>query len=57
MDLQNAEFDALTKLTERWRVLREVAVVDDDYPQERRRYEAALEDFIRALRANGRLKA
>lgn len=32
IDLQNKEFDALTALAEQWRLLSQVAVVDDDYP-------------------------
>lgn len=52
--LQNAEFDALTKLCECWRVLQQVAVVDDDYPVMRYKYEKALGDFLTACKANGR---
>ena len=52
--LQNNEFDALTVLAEQWRLLRQVAVVDDDYPAYRHRYEGALKTFIDAARANGR---
>ncbi len=54
IELQNKEFDALTALTERWAELRQVAVVDDDYPTYRQRYERALTAFIDALKANGR---
>lgn len=54
IDRQNKEFDALTKLTERWRVLQQVAVVDDDYPAERHKYEGALKDFLQACKENGR---
>ena len=54
IELQNKEFDALTALAENWAVLRQVAVVDDDYPLYRNRYERALTTFIDALRANGR---
>lgn len=52
--LQNAEFDALTKLAEAWRILQHVAVVDDDYPDYRHKYEQALRAFIAAWLANGR---
>jgi len=55
IDRQNAEFDALTKLTKQWETLQRVAVVEDDYPEYRHRYEGALRDFIVALKNNGRL--
>lgn len=55
LDRQNKEFDALTELAKRWGALQQVAVVDDDYPQYRHRYEGALKDFIGAIRENGRL--
>lgn len=50
--LQNAEFDALTKLAERWASLRQVAVVDDDYPEYRHYYESAMQTFLEAVSAN-----
>ena len=53
IDLQNAEFDTLTKLAERWGTLKQVPVVDDDYPAYRHRYEGALRDFLAAVNANG----
>lgn len=56
IDLQNAEFDALSVLAEEWRKLRQVAVVDDDYPEARHYYESALKAFIEAADANGRIK-
>lgn len=56
IDLQNAEFDALEKLIEKYKTLCTVAVVDDDYPEYRHYYESALKTFIDALRANGRIK-
>lgn len=56
IDLQNAEFDALTRLAEEWRKLQQVAVVDDDYPEARHYYEGALKDFIKACDANGRIE-
>lgn len=52
LDPQNAEFDALTRLGEKWQALQRVAVVDDDYPEARHGYEAALRDFVQALRVN-----
>jgi hypothetical protein len=55
LERQNLEFDALTTLAEHWNKLREVAVVDDDYPEYRRRYEVALQQFIEALKINRRL--
>ncbi len=54
--LQNEEFDALTRLSEAWRILQNVAVVDDDYPEYRHKYNGALKDFISALKANGHFK-
>lgn len=56
IDRQNREFDALAELSKRWAALQRVAVVDDDYPEYRHRYEGALKDFIRALEDNGRLE-
>lgn len=54
IDLQNAEFSALTALAEEWAKLRSVAVVDDDYPRARHHYEGAMRTFIAAAAANGR---
>src|SRR5262247_1353824 len=56
MDLQNREFDALTALAERWRILQGVAVVDDDYPEQRHKYEIAMRTLVEALVANGRVE-
>lgn len=53
LQLQKDEFDRLDDLVKAYRVL--PPVVDDDYPEMRFRYEAALRDFIFALEANGRL--
>jgi len=55
IDRQNAEFRALDKLVEAYRVHNTVAVVDDDYPEVRHRYEGAVKTFIDAIRANGRI--
>jgi hypothetical protein len=54
--LQNAEFDALEVLIKSYQRLREVAVVEDDYPEYRHYYERAIRMFIHALRENGRLE-
>jgi len=56
IELQNKEFDALTALAKQWSTLKQVPVVDDDYPKYRHRYEGAVKDFIIAIRANGRLE-
>jgi hypothetical protein len=54
IELQSKEFDALTVLAEKWSTLRNVAVVDDDYPEYRHYYESALRAFMEALAENGR---
>jgi len=54
LDLQNAEFDALTELCKAWSVLQVVGVVDFDYPRVRHVYEGRLKTFLAACRANGR---
>jgi hypothetical protein len=54
MELQNKEFEVLNKLTSAWSILQNVAVVEDDYPHVRHKYEAALQDFVEAIDANGR---
>lgn len=54
MVLQNAEFDALERLMATTNGLFQTAVVDDDYPEMRHRYEGALHDFLQACKANGR---
>jgi hypothetical protein len=54
MELQNREFDALTALADEWAKLRNIAVVDDDYPRARRIYETKMQDLIDATDANGR---
>ena len=55
LDRQNKEFDALTTLAAKWNILRNTAVVDDDYPEMRHYYESAMKDFINAIRENGRI--
>jgi NTP pyrophosphatase (non-canonical NTP hydrolase) len=54
IERQNAEFDALTKLTKQWSRLQMTPVVDDDYPAVRAEYEAALRTFMEAIQKNGR---
>lgn len=54
MITQKAEFDAFEKLAERWRIMRNVAVVDDEYPRVRHEWESALATFCEAMQANGR---
>lgn len=56
MKLQNEEYVALKALAKAYHDgICKVAVVDDDFPHVKHRYEGALQDFIRALRANGRI--
>lgn len=50
METQRAEFEALDALTKAAKVL--PAVVDDDYPLMRSRYETALFNFLRAVVLN-----
>lgn len=54
LDKQNREFDALTELGKAWSTLQQVAVVDDEYPAYRHKYEGALKTFLDAVRANNR---
>lgn len=56
IERQNREFDALTALAHKWASLRQVAVVDDDYPEVRHYYESALQTFLDACEANGRFR-
>jgi NTP pyrophosphatase (non-canonical NTP hydrolase) len=54
--LQNLEYDALQKVIQAYQNgIQKCAVVDDDFPEVKRRYEAALRDFIQALKNNGRI--
>jgi hypothetical protein len=53
--LQNAEFAAARALAEALRIHDTVAVVDDDYPEVRHKYESAVRTLIDAFRANGRI--
>lgn len=49
---QGAEFDALRQLTKCFDSL--PAIVDDDYPAARHRYEGAITAFLQAAKENGR---
>lgn len=55
--LQRAEFDAADKLASALRAHNMTAVVDDDYPEVRHRYESALATLVAAMKANGRFEA
>lgn len=48
-----AEFEALNKLGKAFIAL--PPIVDDDYPEARYKYECALDGFLRAAKANGRV--
>ncbi len=54
IELQNKEFDALKYLLERYNTLMNTAVVDDDYPEMRHKYESALSHFLECCGENGR---
>ncbi|KKL23776.1 hypothetical protein LCGC14_2422050, partial [marine sediment metagenome] len=49
---QTAEFDALDKLVEAYRQLTLIAVVDDDYPEVRHKYESTLRTFLKVTTVN-----
>jgi hypothetical protein len=51
-ELQRKEFDAMGYLAQAWRALEMTAIVEDDYPLVRGRYESAVNTFIRARDAN-----
>jgi hypothetical protein len=53
METQKVEFDMLESLCASKRAL--PAVVDDDYPEARKKYETALDLFLVACSANGRV--
>lgn len=55
MDLQRLEFEAADTLATQIERLNNTPIVDDDYPMVRHHYEGALQAFIKAIRANGRL--
>lgn len=54
LELQGREFRALDALIKTYRNL--PAVVDDDYPEMRYRYDGALTTFLEACKANGRFE-
>ncbi len=53
LQIQSKEFAALVNLYKAYKNL--PAVVDDDYPEMRHRYEQEMRNFIEAIEANGRL--
>jgi NTP pyrophosphatase (non-canonical NTP hydrolase) len=53
MDSQKAEFDVLDELIKSYKNL--PAIVDDDYPAMRHKYEGAMYRFIEAIKNNRRL--
>lgn len=53
MQTQEDEFDMFVTLMRAYNNL--PAIVDDDYPECRHRYEGALQQFIKALKANSRI--
>lgn len=54
IEQQNREFNTLDKLIIAWNRLKQTAVVEDDYPEMRHYYEAAIKDFLIACKENGR---
>jgi hypothetical protein len=54
MELQTREFDTLDYLISALKHL--PAVVDDDYPEMRHKYDSALTTFLEACKANGRFE-
>lgn len=52
IQLQRAEFDAAFEFREAVNAIGQVAVVDDDYPAVRHRYEGALRNLLAAVKAN-----
>jgi hypothetical protein len=54
IDRQNKEFTALNQLVKSWETLKQIAVVDDDYPRFRHYYERDLDLFLKACKENGR---
>jgi hypothetical protein len=53
MQAQSAEFTAVDEFASAYKSL--PAVVDDDYPEARHKYESALKTMLDAFKANGRL--
>lgn len=52
---QNREYDMLEALHKAYTQVKNTPVVDDDFPEVKRAYEAALADFLQACRNAGRL--
>lgn len=57
MLLQRAEFIAASQFAREVNAIGQTAVVDDDYPMVRDRYERSIRHFLRACLANGRMHA
>lgn len=53
-DGQGKEFNCVENLSRAYQQIQQTAIVDDDYPAVRHRYEAALHAFLRACKDNGR---
>lgn len=54
MQTQRAEFDAADEFVKAMKAIQMTAVVDDDYPGVRHRYESTLNALLKACHANGR---
>lgn len=52
---QKEEFDACADLSKQYCRITFTPIVDDDYPAVRHDYEAALNAFLAACKANGRV--
>lgn len=55
IELQNAEFKAVSELAKQYRRITMTAPVDDDYPEVAFEYNRAVENTIRAFKATGRI--
>lgn len=55
IELQNIEFRAARALAKALEIHDKCAVVDDDYPEIRHKYESAVKTLIDAFRMNGRI--
>lgn len=56
MKMQSAEFDAADRFSKALHAHNMTAVVDDDYPEVRHRYESTLAGLLEAMTANGRFQ-
>jgi len=54
MELQSKEFAAANEFSKALKNHNQVAVIDDDYPEVRHRYEGALAELLKAMKDNGR---